>query len=359
MDKPPTYQEIARRAGVSIAAVSFALRNGRKVSAETRERVQRAARELGYQPNPLLAAYQSEVRTRKSRKFQATLAWINDHPQRDFWTDTPYNRVFWDAAVRRAAELGYRLDNLWMEDLDLETPQDNIRKFLRILRARGIHGVILPMLMSSLHATLEWEGCATVLLGEYQQLMRHARLGLPPNTRRCQHHQVNPDHFHNITLALRSLNALGYQRIGLVISPWYDMVTDGLCAGGFWSEQREWPASRRLPPYSKPTLEELPAWLKRHRPDVVIGYQRELRSAVENDGRRIPEDIGVAHLNLAPDVAGWSGIHQQADQIAAATVDLVAANLQHNERGTPPYAKEVLIKGRWVDGKTTRKTGDT
>ena len=354
MNKPPTYHEIARQAGVSIAAVSFALRNGRKVSAETRERVQRVARELGYQPNPLLAAYQAEVRARKPRKFQATLAWINDHPQQDFWTDTPYNRAYWEPASRRAAELGYKLDNLWLPDLNLETPEENVRKFLRILRARGIHGVILPMLMLSHHGTLEWEGCATVLLGEYQRLMLHARTALPPTARNCQHHQVNPDHFHNIALAVRSLTARGYRRIGLVISPWYDMMTDGLCAGGFWSEQRELPARRRLPPYSEPTLGKLSPWLKRHRPDVVIGYQMELRAAVEAEKLRIPQDIGLVHLNLAADVPDWSGINQQPDQIAAATVDLVAANLQHNERGTPCFTKEVLIKGRWVDGKTTR-----
>lgn len=54
-DRPPTQQDVARRAGVSAATVSYIL-NGRRnrkkpVSDQTRERVLRAVEELGYQRN--------------------------------------------------------------------------------------------------------------------------------------------------------------------------------------------------------------------------------------------------------------------------------------------------------------------
>jgi DNA-binding LacI/PurR family transcriptional regulator len=49
--KRPTLADIARRAGVTKAAVSFALNGQPGVSAATRERILAIAHELGFQPN--------------------------------------------------------------------------------------------------------------------------------------------------------------------------------------------------------------------------------------------------------------------------------------------------------------------
>jgi DNA-binding LacI/PurR family transcriptional regulator len=51
MAKRPTIVDIAQRAGVTKAAVSFALTNKPGVSAATRERILEIAREIGWQPN--------------------------------------------------------------------------------------------------------------------------------------------------------------------------------------------------------------------------------------------------------------------------------------------------------------------
>src|SRR5688572_12701723 len=55
----PTSQDVARRAGVSRSIVSGVL-NGTmstmRVSEETRERILKAAQELGYTPNPVARA---------------------------------------------------------------------------------------------------------------------------------------------------------------------------------------------------------------------------------------------------------------------------------------------------------------
>ena len=47
----PTISDVARAAGVSKGAVSFALNNRPGVAAETRERILAAARELGWTPS--------------------------------------------------------------------------------------------------------------------------------------------------------------------------------------------------------------------------------------------------------------------------------------------------------------------
>src|SRR3954451_11374807 len=59
----PTIADVARRAGVSSAAVSFAVNDRPGVSPETRERILAAARELGWRPSASARAL-TEARTR-------------------------------------------------------------------------------------------------------------------------------------------------------------------------------------------------------------------------------------------------------------------------------------------------------
>src|SRR6187401_859907 len=59
----PTIADVARRAGLSAAAVSFAVNDRPGVSSGTRERILEAARELGWQPSASARAL-TEARTR-------------------------------------------------------------------------------------------------------------------------------------------------------------------------------------------------------------------------------------------------------------------------------------------------------
>ena len=60
MARRPTIKDIARRAGVSESAVSFALNDRPGVSQDTRARVRRVAEELGWQPNSAARALSGE-----------------------------------------------------------------------------------------------------------------------------------------------------------------------------------------------------------------------------------------------------------------------------------------------------------
>ncbi|MFB6562584.1 LacI family DNA-binding transcriptional regulator, partial [Streptomyces sp. NPDC056400] len=60
MARRPTIKDIARQAGVSESAVSFALNDRPGVSHETRARIRRVAEELGWQPNSAARALSGE-----------------------------------------------------------------------------------------------------------------------------------------------------------------------------------------------------------------------------------------------------------------------------------------------------------
>ncbi|MEQ9813754.1 MAG: LacI family DNA-binding transcriptional regulator [Azospirillaceae bacterium] len=67
----PTVRDVARRAGVSTATVSRALSRPERVSAATRERVETAAREVGYIPNAM-------ARSLRRRQADAVLVLLPD-----------------------------------------------------------------------------------------------------------------------------------------------------------------------------------------------------------------------------------------------------------------------------------------
>ncbi len=51
-----TQRDIARHLGVHVSKVSLALRRHSSIPADTRERVEKAARDLGYRQDPALTA---------------------------------------------------------------------------------------------------------------------------------------------------------------------------------------------------------------------------------------------------------------------------------------------------------------
>src|SRR6516165_3793552 len=55
-----TMSDVARRAGVSVSTVSYAMTGTRPIRPATRERIERAMRELGYTPNALARGLKSK-----------------------------------------------------------------------------------------------------------------------------------------------------------------------------------------------------------------------------------------------------------------------------------------------------------
>jgi DNA-binding LacI/PurR family transcriptional regulator len=119
-----TMQNVADRAGVSIATVSFVVNSTKNVSPKTRERIETAMRELGFRRNAVARALAS----RRSHII-ALLFPALDHP-----LETTSIR-FVTSAAETASELGYHLV-LWPSHYDAEE--------VRELTGQGlVDGVIL------------------------------------------------------------------------------------------------------------------------------------------------------------------------------------------------------------------------
>ena len=72
-----TQQDIAEAVGLSAVSVSLALRNSSRISAATRDRVQQAAKEMGYSPDPMLQSLSSYRRQSARKPVDSVIAWID------------------------------------------------------------------------------------------------------------------------------------------------------------------------------------------------------------------------------------------------------------------------------------------
>lgn len=360
---PPTLREIAQRAGVSVTAVSLTLNGStKKVSEEKQRHIQQIARDMGYRSNPLISTRQANARRADSRTLPV-LAWVNDHPDPRRWGARAYHRDMRMGAFRRADELGYRMREIWLPDSSGRSSEDYLEQSVKTLRERGVIGALIPHPYNAAHAVLEWASLAVVIMGKIMGKTR-CLSGYWRETRpRIEaqqpiiHHEVNPDFFFNTSLAFTSLAAAGYRRIGLAISGYHDREADQLISSAMANELRQIPSSRRVPILhytdSQPAR-ELGPWIRKHKPDAVIAVQSEVRSVIEKLGLRIPEKIGLAHMDVKFDVPDWSGIRRKSQVIGVQAVNILTASLQRNETGVPPHPIELLVKGEWVQGQTTR-----
>ena len=73
----------------------------------------------------------------------------------------------------------------------------------------------------------------------------------------------------------------------------------------------------------------------------------------------MPSDLGVAVLDRPVDYGriSLSGIHQNAELIGAAAIDLLVGMIHRGERGVPTVPTQRICQGAWIKGRTTKKVG--
>jgi LacI family transcriptional regulator len=338
--KSASLGDIAKLAGVSRMTVSCALRNSPRVKPETRMAIQQIAERVGYVPDARMARLMTGVREAKSKE-PLPIAWLNTAKYEDAWRKFPWLFPYYEGARNRCAELGYKLDEIW-----LSAPDMTARRISEILYHRGITGLIVcPSLESLTHLKLNWNRFASVT---FEKAILAPRL-----------HRVAHDYYYNMLLTLKMLRRSGYRRIGVFMQQLTERKSfHGYLAGlgYFQSGVRQ---SERVRPLLYRHVDEVAgggrkfrAWLEKARPDVVVGHHSELVNWLNNAGRHVPGEIGVTHLALEDDCADWAGIWSRKREVGAQTVEQVVASLHNNQFGLPKVSHDLLIGGYWQPGKT-------
>jgi DNA-binding LacI/PurR family transcriptional regulator len=317
--------------------VSLALRRDPSIPAATRERVRATAVRLGYRRNPLVSALMAGLRGWHPRGNDAhVIAYVESYAGTLTKQQQATLRRFRDGAREGAAQHGYRIEVFRMSEEGLSEAQ-----LKRVLGARGIRGVVFaPFPRTGSALTLPWEDHAMATLG--------FSLAQPP-LHRAVNHQV-----HSFRLALAQLLALGYRRIGLVMSRHEDERVERNWISSVLLAQHEHAGTdREFPLFFVEQVERnaLLAWLRRHRPEVVVSTEPGVQ-AIVHAAARAKTRIGFAHLHLSERGSGCAGIDQNNERVGAAAVDLVVEQLHGNHYGVPANPKTVLIEGRWVPGRT-------
>jgi LacI family transcriptional regulator/LacI family fructose operon transcriptional repressor len=332
-------RDVASAAGVSGATVSRALRNDTRITAETRLRIRAIAEKMGYQPHPLVQALM--VRRRKQSALPSeTIALVTSHPEHA-WRNKDVCRWYMTGIAGRAARHGYRL-----EVFPLDAHRDDPLRLEKVLRARGIRGVILAFSRDNTDAV--------------QFPVNHfSVVGLGAYFARTVVDRVNLNGFANVKLALRQLRARGYRKPALVVPVRNNTVVGGMWSAAALDEQWGQPVAESCPPLvlaeGRQQRAEFIAWFRRHAPDAILVYKVPVIDILSTIGVRVPDDVGVAYLfGTEKERRGLAGIDGELDQVGAAAVDLLVQKIGLHSEGRPEHPRDILITGSWREGPTVK-----
>lgn len=309
-----TLKDVAELAGVSRSAVSRTFTEGASVSAKTRNKVMKAASDLGFSPNALASSLTT------GRTKMIGLVSNNFH--------NPIFLEVFDLFTRGLQDRGLRplLVNL-TDETDPETS-------VRMLRQYSVDGVIVAS------STLP-PGFATAFreagLPVVHSFGRHTRT---PNV-----DILGIDNIAAGRLAAQTLIARGYTELGFLGGP-ADATSTIDREKGFLQEID-----------AQPGISVTSSFAENYSFDAGLDGMRDLLTgqlaqayfcgddvlsigalaALQGAGLRVPEDIGLLGLNDMK-MAAWANInlttiHNPFPEIIAASIDLVATLA---EGGTPP-----------------------
>lgn len=331
-----TIRDIAREAGVHFTTVSRALGRHPSIPEATCQRIQQIAERLGYVPDPMMAALMSYRPRLRTPSYHGNIAWVDNYPEREGWRHHEIYRKYHDGAQARAEELGYKVEEFWLNEPGL-TP----RRASDILSTRNIHGLLLcPQPSVGMSIQLEWDRFSAVTYGY--------TLASPPLHRVASHTSFA------MTELIRQVRQLGCRRLGYVIAPSLDERIFNLWSGTFLTHQMHWPRKEHIPLQALEKVEESKflKWFERYRPEVIISPDATLIDVLEKAGYRVPRDVGFASPSLVTHPRKLSGVDENSIEMGRAAMDMLAGMLHRNERGLPSIPYYLLVKGEWQRGAT-------
>ena len=329
-NKRPSLRAIAEQSGVHQSTVSRVLKNDPRISPETAEQVRKVAEALGYVPDPQLGKLMAHMRAMREKTFESVIGFLlPEKPYPDFFA-----RELLKGANQRAGELGYVVDRF-----PVDMSPESIRTVNRVLRARGIEGVLLlPRVANAPPPPLDMETISVVSVTSY--------------TEPFAVHEVLPDHVHNMELIRKALEKQDAKRPGLI--SWPDLDRRQRQAGPrmLYQYAFETLKTRPLPEMiwsgSNREIEvSFQSWFQKNKPDALVLPNPVIHASV----KRILAGMGLEAPRCyasARHAENLPGVDQQPEEIGRAAIDMLTAHMQRHEKGLPRITKHMLIPGRWI-----------
>jgi LacI family transcriptional regulator len=312
------------------------------VSAATRDKVEKAAKELGYVPNPAMGAlseYRRAVRSKKGEGFR-TLVYVHPYPN-DNWQGMGNRRALVEALRERAEELGYQF-----EVFAAGQSNASMRACSKVLYNRGIQGVFLaPHLYGSdegAELQLDWRRFAAIsVLNEQPSRSTHL---------------VMPSWVRNREIMLDQFDKAGVERIGVYTTRNVDAWTGNIAHTFHPQRNAEGRELRHIPPLvtAEYDYDAFMAWFHTWHPEVVVTNLETVPYWLRDQGIRVPDEIGVVFLDTVQNPER-TGIDAQPREVAWTAVNLMNDLIRNQSLGVPDHPYRLMVPGQWQWGGTWRK----
>lgn len=336
-----TLKMIAAKCGVSVSTVSLVLSGKGKISQQLGERIRKTAAEVGYVPNPQLAALAAN-RFRSDKVAELNRLALLEFPL-DLAHPESSSGIYREFLREEAKRLGYDLRCI------APSESEDYAALGNELFDQGYQGLVLTgeppaeILRSDSH----WARFPIVQCGRGRQ-------SLAVNT-------VRSDIFRSLKRGFLVLYERGYRRIGFGIG-FHDHTLE--------DDEARFAAIQALQYFYLPKSDHIPCyrgrirdkaayteWIRSHRPDVVIGFNDLHRWMIEDAGYRIPDDIGFVSLHLDPGETGQrrrsdSGLDPRRPVIASQSILLLDHLIRYKALAFDEAPVEVVIESAWKEGST-------
>ena len=339
-----TMRDIAQRSGVSVTAVSLAMRGSSRVSPERTKEILTLADELGYTRDPMmsaLCAYRDNARPRINNA-NINFLQFGDESQ-SMINQGKVERDFWNGALKETKGLGYSLNKIWMGD-----PSLNPGRVQSILKSRAVAGLIVYQANSPI-------GNLGSILNDFSLIW----LGDGPKD--ASLHSIRINRYSSMKLAWENLSRLGYQNGGLVMGEHNLDQNYGEWEAAHNHFQRKFIGEAYyIPPLTFKSNEDCEAnalaeWIGKWKPQVILSTFRNVFQLLQQLKLEIPKDLGYLSLSTEKD-SELSGIDQQSESIAQTGVRLLDQLICNREQGIPTHQQIIETNGEWNPGKTLKSS---
>ena len=330
--KRATLADVAALAGVARATASYALRGDPKIPLRTQKRVQLAAKQIAFTPDPEIARLMHLLRKGRPMSKRSSIALLSFEDEKAPVRNRYYH-VLASSAEMRFKETGYSI-----EAIMISPNQMPARRLTTMLRSRGVQGIlILPMISSRDCSTLlDWSQFSVVAATYTAQ-----NLGI---------NRVVPHHLHNVYLALNELKRRGFKRIGLITEAGdHERVSYAYWAALALHQQEG--RSAPIPTIEFERPEAFLSWCQSYEPDAIMVTEEHLRICIEllMKRERLPSTpfIILNHVNRQR----FEGIYPYPEIIGKIAADLLAAQIQRGERNFADRPNVTMVEGSLIGSK--------